>query len=263
MLDHTHTDLTDTAPTPAGPMAAAWSESVEIARTLALALCIALVLRIVIFQPFTIPSSSMEPGLVTGDYIVVSKFTYGWSRASIPFNPPLFQGRLFGRSPKRGDVVVFRLPRDGREAWVKRVIGLPGDRVQVVGGRVVVNGQPIPQTQLGVAQDHDAPDRHVLQVRETRPDGRQYVTYAGAPGGIGDATGLYVVPAGFYFVMGDNRDNSLDSRWPTDVGVGFLPAENIVGRAEVVVASWRPGSGPLKPWTWLSFQPGRFFRVVR
>ncbi len=263
MLNRNHADLNEAAQAAPGPMAAAWREGVEIARTLALALCMALALRIVIFQPFTIPSSSMEPGLVTGDYIVVSKFAYGWSRASIPFNPPIFEARLWGRSPKRGDVVVFRLPRDPQEIWVKRVIGLPGDRVQVVGGRVVVNGQPIPQTQLGVAQDHDAPDRQVLKVRETQLDGRAYVTYAGAPGGAGDTARPYVVPAGFYFVMGDNRDNSLDSRWPADVGVGFLPAENLVGRAEVVVASWRPGSGPLKPWTWLSFQPDRFFKVVR
>lgn len=263
MFDSPRTDLNDAAQTAPSRVAAAWREGVEIVTTLVLALCIALVLRVLIFQPFTIPSSSMEPGLVTGDYIVVSKFPYGWSRASIPFNPPLFAGRLMGRSPKRGDVVVFRLPRNPQETWIKRVIGLPGDTIEVVGGRVVVNGEPIPRAQLGVSRDHDAPDRKVTLVAEAQPDGRGYVTYAGAPGGVGDMTGRYVVPEGHYFVMGDNRDNSLDSRWPAEVGVGFLPAENIVGRAEVVFVSWRPGSSLLKPWTWLSFNSDRFFKVVR
>src|SRR5476649_2838251 len=105
-------------------------EAVETVKTLGAALAVALVLRVIVFQPYTIPSSSMEPGLVTGDYIVVSKWTYGWSRASIPFNPPLFKGRIRGRAPARGDVVVFRLPRDPGEAYIKRLIGLPGDRVQ-------------------------------------------------------------------------------------------------------------------------------------
>jgi signal peptidase I len=205
----------------------------------------------------------MEPGLVTGDYILVSKFAYGWSRASFPFNPPLFKGRRFGPVPARGDVVVFRLPRDPQQTWVKRVVGLPGDRVQVASGQVSVNGRLLSQTFLREGVDHDDPARAVQQVREAQPDGRDRLIYAGAAGHEGDDTGVYVVPAGCYFVMGDNRDNSLDSRWPPALGVGFLPAENIVGKAEIVLFSWRPGSAVLKPWTWFALQPGRFLRRLR
>ena len=237
-------------------------EAIGTAKSVGLVLLIALVLRVVVFQPYTIPSSSMEPGLVTGDYIVVSKWAYGWSRASIPFNPPLPGGRIGGRAPKRGDVIVFRLPRNPDEAYIKRLIGLPGDRVQVAGGEVRVNGVAIPRQAAGLAEDHDAPGRIVPRVVETAPSGKRYVTFGGAPDGEGDNTGVYVVPEGSYFFMGDNRDNSLDSRWPMEVGVGFVPAENIVGRAEAVVLSWRAGASILKPWTWLNLDFGRFFRRV-
>ena len=246
--------------TPASPNPAR-RELVETARTIALGLAAACVIQTLIFQPFTIPSSSMEPGLVIGDYIVTSKSAYGWSRASLPFNAPLLSGRVFGRAPQRGDVVVFRLPRDPQQTWVKRVIGLPGDRVQVQGGAVMLNGRALPTTPLGAGVDHDDPSREVALIRETQADGTTYVTYDGGSG-PGDDTPVYVVPEGFYLMMGDNRDNSLDSRWPADIGVGLLPAENIVGRAELVVASWRAGAGLLKPWTWLNLQPGRFFKRV-
>jgi len=260
MTDHpSHPDLPRPAPSPSSW----WRESLELGRTLVLALLLATALQTVLFQPFTIPSSSMEPGLVTGDYIVVRKFAYGWSRASLPFHPPVGAGRLFGRDPARGDVVVFRLPRDPQQTWVKRVIGLPGDRIQVLGGLVFINGRPLPQRAEGLARDHDAPLREVLQIREAQPDGRTWVTYDGGSGQAGDDTGTYVVPAGHYFMMGDNRDNSLDSRWPRELGVGLLPAENIVGKAEMVVASWKPGAALWKPWTWLALQPGRFLRSVR
>ena len=239
-----------------------WREAFEFVRTIGLALLAAVAIQTALFQPFTIPTSSMEPGLVTGDYIVVSKFAYGWSRASLPFHPPVGQGRLFSRGPARGDVVVFRLPRDPQQTWIKRVIGLPGDRIQVLGGTVLVNGRALPQRAEGLTRDHDSPLRTVLQVRETQPDGRTWVTYDGGSGQMGDDTGEYVVPAGQYFMMGDNRDNSLDSRWPRELGVGLLPAENIVGRAEIVVASWKPGAALWKPWTWLNLQPGRFFQRI-
>ena len=239
-----------------------WREAFDFVRTIGLALLAAVSIQTVLFQPFTIPTSSMEPGLVTGDYIVVSKFAYGWSRASLPFNPPVGEGRLFGRAPARGDVVVFRLPRDPQATWVKRVIGLPGDRVQVRGGTVFVNDRALAQTALGVTQDHDSPLREALQVRETQPAGPAYVTYDGGSGQRGDDTGVHVVPSGHYFMMGDNRDNSLDSRWPRELGVGLLPAENIVGRAEIVAASWKPGAGLLKPWTWFNLQPGRFLQTI-
>jgi signal peptidase I len=257
-----------TAPTfaeAARPETGARGEVVEILKTVIIALALSMVLRILLFQPFTIPSSSMEPGLVTGDYIVVSKFSYGWSRASLPLNLPLIpgKGRLLGTGPKRGDVVVFRLPRDPKQTWVKRVIGLPGDRVQVSDGVVSVNGVAIPQTRGTVVPDFDAPLRRVLQVRETQASGKSYVTYDGGSGLPGDDTGVYVVPAGFYFMMGDNRDNSLDSRWPRETGVGLLPAQNIIGKAEIVVGSWNPGAALIKPWTWLNLRGDRFFKPVR
>lgn len=256
--------MTDTLTPPAPAVNPhAKSETVEIVRTTLAGLAIALVLRIVLFQPFTIPSSSMEPGLVVGDYIIVSKFAYGWSRASLPFNPPLPGGRILGAQPKRGDVVVFRLPRDPSQTWIKRVIGLPGDRIQVRGGQVFVNDTPLPQAPMAVVQDHDDPYRRVLEVRERQTDGRSYVTYDGGAGQPGDDTDVYVVPEGRYFMMGDNRDNSLDSRWPRELGVGLLPADNIVGKAELVLASWKPGAAAYKPWTWLNLQWDRFVRPIR
>jgi len=238
-------------------------ELLDIARTIAAALLIALVLRVVVFQPYTIPSSSMEPGLRTGDYVVVTKYSYGWSRASIPLNPPLPGGRLFARQPRRGDVVVFRLPRDPKEVYVKRLIGLPGDRVQVRGGQVFLNGQPIAQQAQGFAEDPEAPGRRVLQLAEARPDGRRYITYDAGPDHEGDDTGVYVVPAGHYFFMGDNRDNSLDSRWTkAEGGVDFVPAENLIGPARIILMSWNEGASILKPWTWLNLRASRFFRPI-
>lgn len=246
----------DTAKTPA-------AELIEIARTVGIALLIALVLRVIVFQPYTIPSESMEPGLLKGDYIVISKWDYGWSRFSIPLNPPLPKGRLFGRDPKRGDVVVFHLPRDTATAYIKRVIGLPGDRVQVRNGTIYVNSAPIARTRLGLTQDPGTVGLTVMREQETRADGKPYVTFDQGPGHPGDDTGVYVVPEGQYFVMGDNRDNSLDSRWPSEVGVGFVPAENLAGRARLVMLSWKDGASILKPWTWLNLRWNRFVKGVR
>ncbi len=249
-----------TADAPAPKTATA--ELIELAKTVGIALLIALVLRVVLFQPYTIPSESMEPGLLTGDYIVISKFDYGWSRYSFPFNPPLPKGRLFGRDPKRGDVVVFQLPRDTSIAYIKRIIGLPGDRVQVRGGTILVNGKAIARTRLGPAQDPGAIGLTVMRDQERRADGKPYVTFDRGAGYAGDDTGVYVVPKGQYFAMGDNRDNSLDSRWPTALGVGFVPAENLAGKARVVMASWKPGSSLFKPWTWLNLRWNRLLKGI-
>ena len=252
---------TQTETAPAEPSFA--SQVLEMVQTIGAALLIALVLRVVFFEPFTIPSDSMEPGLRTGDYIVTSKWDYGWSRHSIPLSPPLFKGRILqAHGPNRGDVVVFKLPRDPKETWIKRVIGLPGDRVRFAGGVIYVNDRPIAQTDGGQVQDPGAPDVTVQRKIEHRPDGRAYVTFDRGPFHEGDDTGTYLVPEGHYLMIGDNRDNSLDGRWPGSVGVGFVPAENIVGQARVVLLSWR-GASILKPWTWLNVDLSRFFQVVR
>ena len=254
--------MTQTLPPVSEPAVDWWAEVVEIGRTIAIALIAVLALHATLFQPFTIPSSSMEPGLVTGDYIVVSKFAYGWSLASPSIRLPLAAGRLFGRDPARGDVVVFRLPRDPKQIWIKRVIGLPGDRVQVSDGQVRVNGRLLTQIPLGATRDLDSPQRIVVPTLERQPEGRTYLTYDGGPGSPADDTPVIVVPTGAYLVMGDNRDNSLDGRFPREIGVGMLPAENLLGRAEVVVASWRPGASLLKPWTWLNLKPDRFWQRI-
>ena len=235
---------------------------IDTIKTVVWALVIALALRTLLFQPFTIPSDSMEPGLLQGDYMVVSKFDYGFSRYSLPLSPPGPGGRLLGRTARRGDVIVFKLPRDPKEDYVKRLIGLPGDRVQVVHGVVSVNGQVWKQQPLGLIHDPDNPARIVTQVRETQADGRSHVILREDVDHDAENTDVYVVPAGHYFFMGDNRDNSLDSRWPEAFGVCYVPAENLEGRARMVLMSWKQGASVLKPWTWLDLNWGRFFRPL-
>ena len=238
------------------------ASGLEVAKTIVFALLLALGLRTLLFQPFTIPSDSMEPALQSGDYMLVSKFDYGFSRYSLPLTPPLGGGRLFGREARRGDVIVFKLPRDDTTDYVKRLIGLPGDRVQVVHGVVWLNGRPLAQTPLGLTQDPDNPARIVTRVRETLPDGRNYLTFHEDHDHEGENTGVYVVPEGQYFFLGDNRDNSADSRWPKEVGVGFVPAANLEGRARTVLMSWKRGAAILKPWTWFDLNWGRFFKPL-
>ena len=248
-----------------------------------------LVLRTLVFQPFTIPSASDEPNFLQGDYIIVSKAAYGWSKHSIPLSPPLFSGRVFFRAPQRGDVVVFKLPRvlDGHVDYIKRLIGLPGVRVQVKNGLVYINGTAIPRTQLapgmGDVQSGYAP---VQRYMETASNGRQYIIQQDGTDGPADNTGVYVVPPRCYFVMGDNRDNSLDSRFdptmpagasgsatcgwdgaldqylPPESGVGFVPEENLVGRAVLILFSWNPEATARDGGGFLGLRPNRFARPV-
>ncbi len=233
------------------------NETVEIIKTIVYALAIALVLRVLFFQPFTIPSASMEPNLYEGDYIVVSKWNYGYSRHAMPFSPPLFEGRIFGSQPQRGDIVVFKLPRDNSTDYIKRVIGLPGDRVQMVGGRLHINGQPVQNEQVGSARINGpfGPiDAH--QIDETLPDGRTFRIQDFGTGFELDDTQVFEVPEGYYFMMGDNRDNSIDSR----ADVGLVPAENLVGKAQIVLFSWTPGASLWNPVSWFAnLRPSRFF----
>lgn len=242
----------------------AGSETWEIIKTVFFALLIAMVLRILLFQPFTIPSASMEPNLYEGDYIVVSKWSYGYSRHSIPFSPPVFEGRLMGRAPERGDVAVFKLPRDNRTDYIKRVIGLPGDQVQMLNNVLHINGQPVPDVVVERAQIQDIfGPRPVTRSRETLPGGRSFTVQDFGPGGDLDDTPLYVVPAGHYFMMGDNRDNSIDSRVEMSAGVGMVPEENLVGKAEIILFSWSPGASLFNPVSWFAnIRPSRFFTVL-
>ena len=241
-----------------------WREFKGLAQTVGATLLIALALRVLLFQPFTIPSDSMEPTLRDGDYVVISKYDYGWSRHSIPLSPPLFSGRLFEHAPRRGDVIVFKLPRDdGRTDYVKRLIGLPGDRIQMIGGVLHLNGQAVPRVVLGSARDPDNPSRWVTRVQETLPGGRSYVTFLEGSDREGETTGVYVVPAGQYFFMGDNRDNSADSRWNAEIGVGLVPAEDLEGKARAILLSWR-GARLWQPWTWVTrLDPSRSLQWVR
>jgi signal peptidase I len=241
-------------------------EIVEIVKTVVYALLIALFLRVLFFQPFTIPSASMEPNLYEGDYIIVSKFTYGYSRHSIPFSPPLFSGRILERAPHRGDICVFKLPSDGHTDYVKRLIGLPGDRIQMKEGLLYVNDKLVAREPLSpVKTETPYGERDVARYQEQMASGRTFVTQDFGPDGEWDNTDVYTVPEGMYFMMGDNRDNSSDSRVPPAAGgVGFVPAENLVGKAQIILLSWKPQASIFKPWTWiLDARPSRFFKVLQ
>ena len=240
-------------------------EFFEIAKTIGYALLIALVLRVILFQPFTIPSASMEPNLYEGDYIIVSKWNYGYSKHSLPFSPPIMKGRLFGTEPKRGDIVVFKLPRDNKTDYIKRVIGLPGDRIQVLHNQLYINDKLVPARLVGPidVQTRFGFTRPATKLVETLPNGKQHMMQDFGPDGDLDNTGVYIVPAGHYFMMGDNRDDSVDSRVQPEYGVGFVPAENLVGKAQLILLSWSPGAKLYKPWTWFThLRPSRFGKVL-
>ncbi|WP_160005602.1 signal peptidase I [Rhizobium sp. 18055] len=212
------------------------------------ALILAMVIRTVLFQPFTIPSGSMMPTLLVGDYIFVNKFAYGYSKYSLPFSPNLFEGRIFASEPKRGDVVVFRFPPNPDIDYIKRLVGLPGDHIQVTDGVLYVNGTAVPKVPDGTfnsdyAQD---PGQDVPVFRETMDNGVTYDTLDQSPVSRGDNTREFIVPEGHYFMMGDNRDNSLDSRFD----VGFVPAENLVGRASVIFFSLGNDTSFREIWKW-------------
>ncbi|MES2861768.1 MAG: signal peptidase I [Pseudomonadota bacterium] len=238
----------------------------EIVKTVVVALAIAFVLRVLLFQPFTIPSASMEPNLYEGDYIVVSKWAYGYSKFSsgLPINLPLGDDRVFGRAPNRGDIVVFKLPRDDKTDYIKRVIGLPGDRIQMINNKLHINGQPVGDVVVSEGEIADIfGPRSVTQVRETLPNGKTFMTQDFGPGGDLDDTPVYEVPVGHYFMMGDNRDNSIDSRVEQSSGVGLVPDENLVGKAEIIMFSWEPGASLLNPVSWFrNVRPSRFFRIL-
>jgi signal peptidase I len=234
------------------------NETVEIVKTIVYALAIALVLRVLLLQPFTIPSASMEPNLYEGDYIIVSKWNYGYSRHAMPWSPPLFEGRIFGSQPDRGDVVVFKLPQDNRTDYIKRVIGLPGDRIQMIGGQLHINGEAVEDVPAGSLRiDGPFGPMDAAQIDETLPEGRTFRIQDFGRGFDLDDTQVFEVPEGYYFMMGDNRDNSIDSR----ADVGLVPEENLVGKAQIVLFSWEPGASLWNPISWFAnLRPSRFFK---
>jgi signal peptidase I len=206
----------------------------EVVKTIVYALLIAGVIRSFLFQPFNIPSGSMEDTLLIGDYLFVSKAAYGYSRYSFPFGIVPFQGRFMASAPKRGDVVVFKFPGDNSTDYIKRLIGLPGDRIQMKDGVLYINDKAVPKVKVDdYVEDELGSPHHVPKYRETLPNGVSYYVLDRTPDGDLDNTQVFVVPEGHYFMMGDNRDNSADSR----ANVGYVPFENFVGKAEIIFFS--------------------------
>ena len=234
------------------------------------------ILRSFIFAPFSIPSESMLPRLLVGDYIIVTKWNYGFSRHSLPFSVPLIPGRIFATLPERGDVAVFKAPPGNRTDYIKRVIGLPGDFIQMRDGVLYVNGAVIPKKQMGNFNVPVSPNTQCAQYRfqeqtsdgalrcsyprflETLPGGKSYEVLDLGPLGQKDNSEIYTVPADNVFAMGDNRDNSADSRFPAveGVGIGPVPIENLVGKAQFIAFSTDGSASWFLPWTWFTAARG-------
>lgn len=236
-----------------------WNETL---RTVIFAMLLAVVFRSFLFEPFHIPSGSMKNNLLVGDYLFVSKYSYGYSRYSFPLGLPLFKGRVLSNTPKRGDIVVFREPSNPRVDFIKRLIGLPGDRIQVRDGILYINDVPLPRKQLDDYMDDENPRniRSITQFAETLPEGKIINILKERRDDTPNNTKVFEVPKGHYFMMGDNRDNSQDSRFPM---VGYVPETHLVGRAEIIFFSTDGSAVFSNPISWFSALRGdRFFKTL-
>lgn len=237
----------------------------EILSTVFWAFAIAFVLRTFLFQPFHIPSGSMQPGLVKGDYIITTKYSLGYGKyAAAPLPFPVKNGRLLERKPARGDVIVFR-PENETKNFIKRLVGLPGDQIQMSQGRLFINGAAVMTVSEGLEIRLDQNDREdqTEVLTETFNNGKSYRIYDNIKNSDADNTAVYTVPAGYYFMMGDNRDHSADSRvTAANGGAGYVPAENLMGKAEFVLLSVKPKFSIFKPWTWGHVNGDRFFKGI-
>ncbi len=220
----------------------------ETIRTIIYAVLIAVVIRTFAYEPFKIPSESMLPTLMIGDYLFVSKYAYGYSRHSFPFSMAPLSGRVFESLPERGDVAVFKKPIGEPIDYIKRIVGLPGDRLQMINGVLHINGTAVKRERVEdfVDQDRFGNVRRIAQYRETLPNGVTYLTLDETVQGMMDNTDVYTVPEGHLFAMGDNRDNSTDSRFLSHVG--FVPVENLVGRAEILFMSLNGSAAWYEVW---------------
>jgi len=220
-------------------------------KTIVYAGLIAVGIRTIAFEPFNIPSGSMIPTLLIGDYLFVSKFSYGYSRYSLPFAPEVFSGRILGRLPDRGDVAVFKWPRDNQTDYIKRIVGLPGDRIQMKSGQLYINGTLVPRQAEGDYTADEQGSRTVARLYiETLPNGRQHELLKMYEEGGLNTTPEFKVPENHVFAMGDNRDNSSDSRVMDSSGVGFVPVENLVGKAEFIFFSIDARAPWWEVWEW-------------
>ena len=236
----------------------------ELAKTVIYAGLIAIVIRTFLFQPFNIPSASMEATLLVGDYLFVEKYAYGYSRYTFPFGGwPLgdrMEGRFMGSEPKRGDVIVFKFPQDNSTDFIKRLVGMPGDKIQMINSRLYINDKIVPRKRVDdYVEMVDGRENRVPQYEETLPEGKTYFTLDREPDSPLDNTPAFRVPAGHYFMMGDNRDNSDDSRQ----AVGYVPFENLEGKAMIRFFSTDGSARLWEVWKWpFSIRYSRLLRWV-
>ena len=240
------------------------SKIIDNLKILLIALFIAVLIRSLFFQPFYIPSSSMEPALLVGDRIFVSKYSYGYSKHSFPFSPPILKNRIFFKKPNYGDLVVFKTPSDNRTDFIKRLIGIPGDEIQIIKGELFINKQKLNQNKIGKRSDIKCAgsSQDVLVFEEKLPNKKTHIAVYKEKGSMVNSD-VYIVPENHYFFLGDNRDCSSDSRFLSNVG--YVHEKNLVGKAQIIFFSNDTNKGSLfKFWNWNnSLRMDRFFKLLK